>query len=43
MDDDWLDASAPNQGGTADPLTSREYERLASRYSDVRPPLYGDL
>lgn len=35
MDDDWLDDDAPRQGGSADPLTSREYDRLASRYSDV--------
>jgi len=36
-DDDWLnDSSGPNQGGATDPLTNVEYDRLASKYSDVR-------
>lgn len=36
MDDDWFDdSSAPKQGGSADPLTSKEYDRIAARYSDV--------
>lgn len=35
-DDDWLnDTSGPNQGGATDPLTNVEYDRIASRYSDV--------
>jgi hypothetical protein len=43
-DDDWLhDSSAPYQGGAADPLTNVEYDRLASKYSDVRPPLLAQL
>jgi hypothetical protein len=36
-DDDWLDDSGPNQGGATDPLTNVEYDRIASKYSDVRP------
>jgi hypothetical protein len=40
-DDDWLhDSSAPNQGGVADPLTNVEYDRLASKYSDVGHPFW---
>ena len=35
-DDDWLhDSTTPYQGGVADPLTNVEYDRLASKYSDV--------
>jgi hypothetical protein len=38
-DDDWLnDTSGPNQGGATDPLTNVEYDRIASKYSDVCPP-----
>lgn len=38
-DDDWLhDSTTPYQGGVADPLTNVEYDRLASKYSDVCPP-----
>ena len=38
-DDDWLDDSGPNQGGATDPLTNVEYDRIASKYSDVSPLL----
>jgi hypothetical protein len=36
-DDDWLHDSGPGQGGVTDPLTNVEYDRLASKYSDVSP------
>lgn len=36
-DDDWLDDSGPSQGGATDPLTNVEYDRMASKYSDVSP------
>jgi hypothetical protein len=37
-DDDWLnDTTGPNQGGATDPLTNVEYDRIASKYSDVCP------
>jgi hypothetical protein len=32
-EDDWLET--PAQGSTSDPLVEQEYQRLASRYSDV--------
>jgi hypothetical protein len=32
-EDDWLDPQA--QGSSADPLVEQEYQRLATRYSDV--------
>ena len=35
-DDDWLNDTGPNQGGATDPLTNVEYDRIASKYSDVR-------
>jgi hypothetical protein len=38
-DDDWLNDTGPNQGGATDPLTNVEYDRIASKYSDVRSPL----
>jgi hypothetical protein len=38
-DDDWLNDSGPNQGGATDPLTNVEYDRIASKYSDVCPLL----
>jgi hypothetical protein len=34
-EDDWLDDSGPSQGGATDPLTNVEYDRIASKYSDV--------
>lgn len=35
-EDDWLnDETVPHQGGEADPLTGREYDRIASKYYDV--------
>ena len=34
-DDDWLNDTGPSQGGATDPLTNVEYDRLASKYSDV--------
>ena len=37
-DDDWLNDTGPNQGGATDPLTNVEYDRIASKYSDVCPP-----
>jgi hypothetical protein len=36
-DDDWLNDTGPNQGGATDPLTKVEYDRIASKYSDVCP------
>jgi hypothetical protein len=36
-DDDWLNDTGPNQGGATDPLTNVEYDRIASKYSDVCP------
>ena len=40
-DDDWLnDTTGPNQGGATDPLTNVEYDRIASKYSDVRLSLF---
>ena len=38
-DDDWLNDTGPNQGGATDPLTNVEYDRIASKYSDVCPLL----
>ena len=38
-DDDWLEDTGPNQGGATDPLTNVEYDRIASKYSDVCPLL----
>jgi hypothetical protein len=32
-EDDWIET--PAQGSTSDPLVEQEYQRLASRYSDV--------
>lgn len=34
-DDDWLEAGPSNQGSSADPLVEQEYQRLATRYTDV--------
>lgn len=34
-DDDWLEAGPSNQGSSADPLVEQEYQRIATRYSDV--------
>jgi hypothetical protein len=38
-DDDWLESGPAHQGSSADPLVEQEYQRLATRYSDVRPLL----
>ncbi len=37
-DDDWLSPPSQSQGGMTDPLVEQEYQRIASRYSDVREP-----
>ena len=37
-DEDWLDDSGPSlqQGHQADPLVDREWEKLSTKYNDVR-------
>ena len=39
-DEDWLDDSNSSlqQGHQADPLVDREWEKLSTKYSDVRCP-----
>jgi hypothetical protein len=34
-DDDWLEGEATHQGSSSDPIVEQEYQRLATRYSDV--------
>lgn len=34
-EDDWLDDPDTNQGSTSDPIVEQEYQRMATRYSDV--------
>lgn len=34
-DEDWLDHAGTHQGSSGDPLVQQEYQRIATRYSDV--------